>query len=89
MTAPPTLPSSPAPGGDRREAAGRGLAARIHASFAGQAFMATLGASLVEVEPGRVVIEMARQEALTQQHGFVHAGAIASVVDSACGYAAL
>ncbi len=89
MTAPPKLPSSPAPGEDSREAAGRGRAARIHASFARQAFMATLGASLVEVEPGRVVIEMARQEALTQQHGFVHAGAIASVVDSACGYAAL
>ena len=51
--------------------------------------MATLGASLDRVEPGEVAIALPFAEPLTQQHGFLHAGAAASVVDSACGYAAL
>ena len=63
-------------------------AERVRESFAKQAFMATLGASLGPVEPGEVVIELPVREALTQQHGFVHAGALASVLDSAAGYAA-
>jgi uncharacterized protein (TIGR00369 family) len=63
--------------------------ARVRASFARQAFMATLGARLVVVQPGQVVIELQFRPDLTQQHGFLHAGVIASVVDSACGYAAL
>lgn len=50
--------------------------------------MHTLGASLVSVEPGFVEIELPVVEALTQQHGFMHAGAVASIADSACGYAA-
>lgn len=60
---------------------------RIRSSFAAQAMMATLGAELVVVEPGRVEIEFAHRQDLTQQHGFVHAGAIATALDSACGYA--
>lgn len=63
--------------------------ARVERSFARQTFMATLGASLTQVEPGRVTIELPFQDALTQQHGFLHAGVVASIVDSACGYAAL
>jgi uncharacterized protein (TIGR00369 family) len=63
-------------------------AERVRESFAKQAFMATLGAALGPVEPGEVVIELPVREALTQQHGFVHAGALASVLDSAAGYAA-
>lgn len=51
--------------------------------------MTTLGAELVAVESGKVTIECAWREGLTQQHGFFHAGAITSIVDSACGYAAL
>ena len=51
--------------------------------------MATLGARLTDVEPGRVVIELPFRADLTQQHGFLHAGALAAVADSACGYAAL
>jgi len=51
--------------------------------------MSTLGAELQSVEPGRVVIRLPYREDICQQHGFLHAGAIASVVDSACGYAAL
>jgi uncharacterized protein (TIGR00369 family) len=62
---------------------------RVRESFARQAFMTTLGASLASVTPGAVDIELPASPALTQQHGFVHAGALAAVLDSACGYAAL
>ena len=62
---------------------------RIRASFARQTFMATLGAELVAIEPGHVVIELPFRADLAQQHGFLHAGAATAVVDSACGYAAL
>jgi len=51
--------------------------------------METLGASLVRVSPGIVEISLPASRAISQQHGFVHAGAIASVADSAAGYAAL
>jgi uncharacterized protein (TIGR00369 family) len=64
-------------------------APRVRASFAKQRLMATLGAVLEEVAPGRVTIRLPFNEVLTQQHGFLHAGAIAAVADSACGYAAL
>src|SRR5438552_16187258 len=50
--------------------------------------MATLGAGLVSVERGRVELTLPKDTRFTQQHGFVHAGAVASVLDSACGYAA-
>jgi uncharacterized protein (TIGR00369 family) len=63
--------------------------ARVRDSFANQTFMATLGASLLRVTPGEVSIVLPVREALTQQHGSVHAGALASVLDSAAGYAAL
>ena len=51
--------------------------------------MATLGARLERVLPGEVVIALPFRADLTQQHGFLHAGVGAAVVDSACGYAAL
>jgi uncharacterized protein (TIGR00369 family) len=62
---------------------------RIQASFDRQAFMTTIGARLISVEPGEVVIEWPYNIGLTQQHGFLHAGVVAAVADSACGYAAL
>lgn len=61
---------------------------RIRESFTRQAFMATLGARLASVAPGEVVIELPPRPELGQQHGYVHAGAVTSIVDSACGYAA-
>jgi len=61
---------------------------RVRESFARQHLMHTLGASLMLVEPGMVEIELPYRTDLTQQHGFLHAGVIASVLDSACGYAA-
>jgi uncharacterized protein (TIGR00369 family) len=63
--------------------------ARVRDSFAKQQFMATLGARLELVAPGEVRISLPYRADLTQQHGFLHAGAVTSVVDSACGYAAL
>jgi uncharacterized protein (TIGR00369 family) len=64
------------------------FANRVRASFERQAAMKTIGASLAAIEPGRVVIELPHSPALTQQHGFLHAGMIATALDSACGYAA-
>lgn len=58
-------------------------------SFARQALMRTLGAELVRVAPGEVNIEMPYAQAFCQQNGFLHAGTIASIADSANGYAAL
>lgn len=63
--------------------------ARVSASFARQRMMATLGATLARVAPGEVDVTLPIREALTQQHGFAHAGAVATIADSACGYAAL
>lgn len=51
--------------------------------------MATLGATLERVTPGAVSIRLPFRDDLTQQHGSLHAGAIAAILDSACGYAAL
>lgn len=62
---------------------------RIRASFAAQSLMATIGASLRLVRDGEVHIALPFSGSLSQQRGFVHAGAITSIVDSACGYAAL
>jgi len=61
---------------------------RVRASFAQQPAMATLGARLAEVAPGRATVLLEHRPALTQQHGFLHAGIVATALDSACGYAA-
>lgn len=62
---------------------------RVRESFARQAAMATLGIEIAAVVPGRVELTMPFAEALTQQHGFIHAGVLTTALDSACGYAAL
>jgi len=63
-------------------------AARVRASFERQLAMAHLGAQLMDVSPGHVEIVLPFRQELTQQDGFVHAGIITAIVDSACGYAA-
>jgi uncharacterized protein (TIGR00369 family) len=65
-----------------------GFQARVRASFASQAAMRTIGAEIVHVAPGEVDLRLPFREDLTQQHGFMHAGIIGAVADSACGYAA-
>ena len=62
---------------------------RIRESFARQAYMETLGAEIVHVADGEVDIAFPFNAQLVQQDGFLHAGVIAGVTDSACGYAAL
>ena len=62
---------------------------RVAASFARQPWMATLGARLVRAGAGEAEIAMPFAPHVTQQNGFVHAGAIGAILDSACGYAAL
>jgi uncharacterized protein (TIGR00369 family) len=60
----------------------------VRESFARQRFMASLGARLVRVRAGEVRIAMPHAHAFTQQNGFLHAGAVSSIADSANGYAA-
>ena len=62
---------------------------RVRASFARQRVMDTIGATMRQVAPGEVEIELPFREDLTQQHGFLHAGIVGTILDSACGYAAL
>ncbi|MFD5426445.1 PaaI family thioesterase [Streptomyces sp. NPDC127084] len=62
---------------------------RVQGSFDGQGLMAHLGARLTHVGPGRVHIVLPVRPEVTQQHGYVHAGATGAIADSAGGYAAL
>ena len=50
--------------------------------------MGLIGGELTRVEPGVVEIALRYREDLTQQDGFVHAGIVTTIADSACGYAA-
>jgi uncharacterized protein (TIGR00369 family) len=61
---------------------------RVHASFERQRIMGLLGARLKSVRPGRVEIELPFREDLVQQDGFLHAGVVTTIADSAGGYAA-
>jgi acyl-coenzyme A thioesterase PaaI-like protein len=69
--------------------AAAGYEKRIRSSFARQGLMRTIGASLGSIAPGLVEIELRPNPAISQQHGFVHAGAVSAIADSAAGYAAL
>jgi uncharacterized protein (TIGR00369 family) len=62
---------------------------RVRSSFARQRMMETIGAVLERVAPGEVDVRVPFREAISQHHGFLHAGAITTAVDTACGYAAL
>ena len=61
---------------------------RIRNSFERQQVMQLLNARLVKVLPGEVHIELPFSPKITQQHAYVHAGIITTILDSACGYAA-
>ncbi len=62
--------------------------ARVRNSAARQQVLDSLGALLESVSPGRVVIGMPYSERFTQQNGYLHAGIVTTIMDSACGYAA-
>jgi len=72
-----------------RDAASDDYEDRIRSSFAKQGLMSTLGATLDKVLPGFVEIALRPRPGISQQHGFVHAGALSAIADSAAGYAAL
>ena len=61
---------------------------KVRDSFGQQLFMSTIGAEMISVARGSVEIRFPFSAKLTQQNGFVHAGAVTSIMDSACGYAA-
>lgn len=50
--------------------------------------MNLIGARLSLVEPGIVEITLPYRADLAQQHGYLHAGVVTTIADSACGYAA-
>jgi uncharacterized protein (TIGR00369 family) len=60
----------------------------VKKSFAKQTVMSLIGAELTRVEPGIIEITLPYRRDLTQQHGYVHAGIVTTIADSACGYAA-
>ena len=62
---------------------------RCRDSFARQQAMKTINASVLSVAAGEVELAMPFSEKLTQQHGFVHAGIVTMLCDTACGFAAL
>jgi uncharacterized protein (TIGR00369 family) len=64
------------------------FANEVTASFAQQSIMELIGASLSLIEPGVVEIILPYRQDLTQQNGFLHAGIVTTIADSACGYAA-
>ena len=61
---------------------------RVRKSFADQAVMETLGASIATLEAGEIAIDFPYQQKFTQQNGYIHAGIVSTILDSACGYAA-
>ena len=61
----------------------------VRESFSRQGFMRTLGAEISVLDHGQVEIRLGYRPTLTQQNGFIHAGVLTSILDSACGYAAM
>lgn len=65
-----------------------GYEAKVRESFNRQEIMKTVNASILSIQPGIVELAFPYQTELTQQHGFIHAGIVSTLLDSACGYAA-
>lgn len=70
------------------EPAHTGYEQQVRESFGRQTLMTTLGATISSVTPGKVEIELPTAPHISQQNGFVHAGAVSAIGDTACGYAA-
>jgi uncharacterized protein (TIGR00369 family) len=64
-----------------------GYAQRVRESFARQGAMTLIGAEMTELAPGYCAISIRPKPEILQQHGYVHAGIVATIVDSAGGYA--
>ena len=65
-----------------------GFANEIKQSFGKQTMMRLIGAELTRIEPGMVEISLPHRADMTQQHGYLHAGIVTTIADTACGYAA-
>lgn len=74
-------------GADAFEARDGLWAEKVRDSFSRQGVMRLIGATLVDVQPGRCEIELPFRADLAQQHGYFHAGIVATIVDNAGGYA--
>lgn len=61
---------------------------RVRASFGRQELLNTLNGKIAFICPGELHIEAPFDARFTQQDGFLHAGIVATLMDSACGYAA-
>jgi uncharacterized protein (TIGR00369 family) len=61
----------------------------IRSSFAAQGLLSLLGADLVRVEAGHIEVALPFSDRITQQQGFFHGAAVATIADVAGGYAAL
>ncbi len=68
--------------------ANAGYKEKVTESFNRQEVMKTINVSILAIRPGEIELEFPYQSNLTQQHGFIHAGIVSTVLDSACGYAA-
>ena len=62
---------------------------RVRESFALQGALTSIGAEMVSVEPGATEIHLRFHQDVTQQHGYVHGGVVTTIMDTACGYAAM
>jgi uncharacterized protein (TIGR00369 family) len=61
---------------------------RIRESFARQGLINTLNGKIAHISSGELHITAPFDKRFTQQDGFLHAGIITTLMDSACGYAA-
>jgi uncharacterized protein (TIGR00369 family) len=62
---------------------------RVNTSFLRQGMMQHLGARLLAVAPGQVVLALPYSDRVTQQQGGFHGGAMGALADIAGGYAGL
>jgi uncharacterized protein (TIGR00369 family) len=81
----PAMASSAAPGWPALDPAAEN---RIRESIGRQTLLTTLGVEIAGLSAGRVMLDLPYRADLCQQHGYVHAGALTALADSACGYAA-
>jgi uncharacterized protein (TIGR00369 family) len=63
------------------------FASRVRESFARQGAMTLIGATLLDIRPGYCAIGLVPLPELSQQHGYVYAGIVSAIVDTAGGYA--
>lgn len=61
---------------------------RVRASFSQQGMLAALGAQIGLLRAGKVHLTAPYDARFTQQDGFLHAGVVTTLMDTACGYAA-